>query len=72
MLELARGTGENSNLGSSYEESSRVGVFYIGLAESTKSELQKNQTVSLNSFMGALAVYKENDLLILLQGSSPF
>lgn len=55
-----------------HEESSRVGIFYIGLTESTQSELQKNQTVSPNGSMKALSVYKEKDILTLLQGGSPF
>lgn len=37
---------KNFDLGDFYEASLRVGVFFIGFAESTKNKLQKNQTVS--------------------------
>lgn len=43
--------GKNVDLGNFCEASLRVGVFYIGSAENTKNELQKNQTASPNSFM---------------------
>ena len=45
-LGFARGMGENSGVGDSYEESSTVAVFCTGLAESTKRGLQGNQTVA--------------------------
>lgn len=41
--EVTRGIGENSYL-DNYEESSRMGMFFMGLVESAKNKLQKNET----------------------------